>query len=236
VRLLVTRPSGDAEALADQLEAMGHQVLAEPMLRIRPIPGASVDLDGVAGLLLTSANGARMLAAITERRDLPVYAVGAQTAAAARDAEFLSVESAEGDAAALVELVHARHRPGDGTLLHAAGAERAGDLAGALAARGYDIRTKILYESVPAATLSEPTRMALAAGLIDGVLLFSPRSAETFAALLHRAGLAMAARRIVAYCLSPAVAKGLGAAVFHAVHIAPSPNRPALLALLPEAG
>ncbi|MCG8401015.1 MAG: uroporphyrinogen-III synthase, partial [Firmicutes bacterium] len=36
MRLLVTRPEPDAEALAERLRALGHEVLVAPMLPVVP--------------------------------------------------------------------------------------------------------------------------------------------------------------------------------------------------------
>ena len=43
-------------------------------------------LDGVQAILATSANGVRALARRTPRRDLPLFAVGPQTAARGAEA------------------------------------------------------------------------------------------------------------------------------------------------------
>ena len=50
-----------AQALAQRLEALGHEVLAEPLLTIEPLPVA-LELDGVEAIALTSANAAPALA------------------------------------------------------------------------------------------------------------------------------------------------------------------------------
>ena len=51
MRLLITRPVADAQALAAQLEARGHSVLCAGN-RNRDEPDAVPDLAGVKGLLL----------------------------------------------------------------------------------------------------------------------------------------------------------------------------------------
>src|SRR5690606_6100249 len=104
MRLLLTRPRTDGERSAALLARLGHEVELEPLLTIgyRPKP---LDLEGVQALLVTSLNGLRAFLASSERRDLPVLAVGPASAEAARAAGFPSVRSAEGDAAALAELV-----------------------------------------------------------------------------------------------------------------------------------
>ena len=62
MRLLVTRPLDDAQALADRLEAGGHEALVEPLLTIAPDLAAPLPLDGARALLFTSANGVRAFA------------------------------------------------------------------------------------------------------------------------------------------------------------------------------
>ena len=65
----------------------------------------------------------------TSARDIPIFAVGPQTADAAARAGFLRVRSADGDAAALADAVPHWADPAAGALLHAAGAEGSGWLA-----------------------------------------------------------------------------------------------------------
>ena len=100
VRVLITRPREDAEALAEALAVRGVEALVEPLLEIVPLNPGDFDLAGVQAALLTSANGARALAAATGLRDVPVLAVGEATAAAARAAGFAEVAVAGGDVAA----------------------------------------------------------------------------------------------------------------------------------------
>src|SRR5690606_24915182 len=111
VRLLLTRPEEDARPLGERLRAAGHEVLIEPLLKIRYRDAPTLELDGVQALLLTSANGVRALARHSHRRDLPVLAVGDATACAARAAGFSDVRSADGDVHDLEALVVAQLSP-----------------------------------------------------------------------------------------------------------------------------
>ena len=63
MQALITRPVEDTGPLAALLAARGVVAVSEPLLAIRPIPGAVPDLDGVQALFFTSANGARAFAA-----------------------------------------------------------------------------------------------------------------------------------------------------------------------------
>ena len=55
MRLLVTRPAADAQALAAELEARGHSVICAPVIEIVIKPEAAPDLTNVKGLAFTSA-------------------------------------------------------------------------------------------------------------------------------------------------------------------------------------
>jgi uroporphyrinogen-III synthase len=231
MKLLVTRPALDAGPLADLLAAAGHTVLLEPLLTIRFRDAAALALDDATGLLFTSANGVRAFAALSDRRDIPVFAVGDRTAAVAREQGFAQVGSADGDVAALAALVIAKRRPADGPLLHVAGSEVAGDLAERLEAAGFTVRRAVLYDAEPVTELSPETRAALAAGTLDGVLLFSPRTARQFAALMRQSGLR--ADGLVAWCLSPAVADALDDLPRADTRVAAEPTQAALLSLIP---
>ncbi|MBI1237863.1 MAG: uroporphyrinogen-III synthase [Alphaproteobacteria bacterium] len=233
MRLLNTRPEADGAALDTQLRALGHTAIAAPLLTIVFKDGPPLSLEGVQALLLTSANGARALARRTDRRDLPVLAVGEQTAAAARGAGFSDVHSAGGDVAALAQLVRARLDPGGGPLVHVAAEIVAGDLAAALTAHGFSVRRETLYRAVAAEQLPANALAALREKSVEGALFFSPRTAAHFAALVDRAGVAAASQDITAFALSDAVADALRPLRFRAVAIAARPDLASLLALLP---
>jgi uroporphyrinogen-III synthase len=233
MRLLVTRPRDDAESFAQVLRACGHQAVVAPLMEVHFASGPPLPLDGVQALIVTSANGVRGAAAHTTRRDLTLYAVGPQTCEAARQAGFTSVINADGDSTALVETVAGNADPAKGGLLHAAGAETAGRLRQALLARGFRVETSILYEALPVAALPANAAESLQNKTLDGVLLFSPRSAKIFASLVGTAGLAAECARLIAFCISAATAEALAPLTFARVAIAGTPNQDAILDLIP---
>ncbi|MEA2756225.1 MAG: hypothetical protein QOJ54_2514 [Aliidongia sp.] len=232
MKLLVTRPAADSAALAALLEAQGHEVLIDPMLEIRPNAAEPPSLDGVNGVLFTSANGVRAFAALCERRDVAVYVVGDRTAEAARIAGFSQIESADGDVEALAVLAAARCKPEDGALLHVSGTVQAGNLAETLGAQGFTVRHVALYDAISTTELAPPTRTAIENGTLDGVLLFSPRTARHFAELIAAAGLGERARRLQAWCLSRAVADALAPLRLVGIHIAAEPTQASLLRII----
>jgi uroporphyrinogen-III synthase len=233
MRLLITRPLEDAVAIAEVLRARGHVPIIAPLMEVRYRDGPAIGLDGVQAVLVTSANGVRALARGTPRRDVPIYAVGPQTAESARSAGFKTVHSAEGDAAMLVEFVAARADPTKGVLLHAAGSETAGRMRQALQAKGFTVETIVLYDAALAAALPENARTTLQERTLNGVLLFSPRSAKIFVTLVTEAKLAAACEKLEAYCISAATAAELTPLSFARVAVAGVPNQDAILELIP---
>jgi uroporphyrinogen-III synthase len=165
---------------------------------------------------------------------LPAFSVGAASARAAAEAGFTRVESAGGDVDDLGALVTRCLNPAAGALLHVAGSRRAGDLAGALGARGFEVRRAVLYEAVTVTALPSDAAAALAERRLDAVLLFSPRTAATFARLISTAGLAPACRDLTAFCLSQAVAAKLTEMDWRRIAVARRPEQEHLLALLRE--
>ena len=232
-RLLLTRPRQDSRALAKRLEGHDIDALIEPMMTIRIDRAARLDLAGVQAILLTSANGARALAALPAdpaARRLPVLAVGVATAAEARRAGFGDVTSADGDVADLAALATARLRPDAGRLVHVTGRVSAGDLARGLCAAGFEAVRAPLYDAVAARALSPAACRALEAQTLAGVVLSSPRTADLFVKLAREAGHAPKLRAIIAFCLSDAVATSATALSWRAVSVADAPRQEALVA------
>jgi uroporphyrinogen-III synthase len=236
MRVLVTRPKEDAERVVELLRARNHGPIVSPLMEIRFLGGSEIALDGVQAILATSANGVRALARRTARRELPVFAVGPQTASAARAAGFSAVKDAQGDALALANAVREWARPGAGVLVHATGRERTGDLAWRLSELGYDVRTDILYEAVPADSLSQQAYKALSSGMLDAVMLFSPHSARIFRQSAARAHLEEACRNVIGCFISPAAALAVAPLIFRELRIADRPNLDAMISLLDQPG
>jgi uroporphyrinogen-III synthase len=202
-------------------------VAIEPLLTIEPQP-VTLDLAGVQAMALTSANAAPALARAAH---LPVFAVGAASAAAARAAGCMQVESAGGDAASLARLIVASCRPERGAILHLCGTEVRAGLAEALREAGLCLLRRPVYRARAAQALSPPTCAALRQGL-DAVLLFSPRTAHIFVELVTRHGLERYLEGSDACCLSATVAEPCRGLAWRCVRIAARPDQGALVELL----
>jgi uroporphyrinogen-III synthase len=229
--VLVTRPAPDGEIFARRIEARGHRAVVEPLLDIHFIEDAGFSLDGIDALAFTSANGVRALMHAcpdAPARVVPAFCVGKATATAARDAGFASIVAAGGDVAGLAATII---KAAPGTVLHVAGRERAGDLAGLLAEGGVRARRSVLYGADVHARFSPATAKALPAGEIDDVAILSPRTARQFVTLIRQAGLeqAVAGMRLLALSTRVVEAADLN---FAAKLVARVPEQDALLDLI----
>lgn len=221
----VTRTQPGAAATAKRLEAMGFAPIIAPLLELKPIPEVAIELEGVSAIAFTSANGVKAFAERCSERSLRVFAVGEATAQAAREWRFRTVLSTDGDVNALAAAVATRKRELPGAVLHPGAAELAGDLKGALAKHGIEVRSVALYKSVRAPI---PRTLLEALPKLHGVLLHSPKAARALAGFLKK----HPAPQLKAWCLSKAVARPLAKAQIALLAASPSPTEEALLSLV----
>jgi len=221
MHLLVTRPHPDANELIDQLQASGHQVSYFPLLEIKFHSNVKLPEKLPQAVLITSANGARGLGRhmqMSELTSVPAITVGPASAKAAQDAGFENIaQTGRGDVIGLIEHVRQHLRPENGPLLYASGTKTTGDLVGELQKNGFCVDRAVLYEAEPATQLPEDIcQMVNSQGQdkLDGVLLFSPRTAKIWLSLTKGCISSDVLAKIKYYCLSENVAKiidqGLG--------------------------
>jgi uroporphyrinogen-III synthase len=233
MRVLVTRPEDDARETASRLAALGHEAIIAPLISIRFLEGAPLDLSGVQAFAATSANGVRALARRTQGRSLPVFSVGRQTAETARASGFSHVVNADGDALALARCIANALKPERGAVLHATGAEAAGAFAKDLRQSGFMVQTEILYETPAVGALPPDAAEALRARKkLGAVLFYSGRTAQVFCDRVRDAGLEKKCEGVIAVAISNAAAEPLSRLNFKEIRVAAAPNQDALLGCL----
>lgn len=207
--LLLSRPQDSAERFAREMRALGWAgpVMVAPLQRIVLHPLARQDVAGARGLIFTSQHGVAAWQAAGLECDLPVCCVGPRSAEAARAAGFGDVRQAPGgDAASLLAMISADPPPAP--MLHLRGAHVAMPLAQKLAARGIEARELVVYRQ-EAMALQQHARALLSRPGDVVAPLFSPRSAQLFAAALGALPRRVARLHIVAIsqaCLQGAIA------------------------------
>ncbi len=232
MKVIVTRPFPDVERFAAELARVGADPVMSPAMAILRRDSA-VDLEGVGALALTSANGVRAFAAVSDVRTLPVFAVGPATAEAAREAGFAGVSAAAGDVESLAELI-SQSKPAS-IVLHLAGSERAGDLVEALVRKGVKARRAVIYDAVEIEDLAPGAKAILAdPDEKPAVVFFSPRSARLFLAQAKRAALLDRLKDCLALCLSDEIAAAIRAEKWSAIRVATGRDGEAMLRLVTE--
>lgn len=234
MKILITRPEPDASRLANHLQKSGFETFVEPLMVVDDLveTGTALSFEGVQAIAFTSANGVRALAKVSKERQIPVFAVGAATAASAKEEGFAFVHAAGGDVDHLASQIGTTLDPEEGRIVHIAGKVVAGDLQGMLASFGFEVERHVLYGTKKKEAFSSELISELAAGKIAGITLYSPRTARIFAALVRKAGLETACSALTCYALSENVAGALGDLTFVAVPIAEAPTEEALLELI----
>ncbi len=235
MRLLVTRPQPDADAQAEKLKALGHDVSVAPLLEVEFLNFAALPLTGAQGLIATSRNSLRALEASSQLEatlNLPLFTVGAATAKLAGDLGFGNIHRGPGTAEEMLPLVQSECTPDAGALIHLAGERMAFDLKSALEKVGFEVVQPILYRINMAESFAEAARKVHMDGALEGVILMSPATAHTYMAMVAEPEIQAIARKLTFFCLSRNVAEPLKELEDARVLIAASPREDDLLALI----
>lgn len=166
MRILLTRPAGRNEKLAERLREDGHHVTCAPLIELEPLSDEPVDLDGYDWVLVTSVMGARELRRRGRGRPKRFAAIGPATAEALGGADLVPrLSTQEG-------LLNELPKPAGRVLF-----------AGAEAAR------RLLVDELGAdfVALYRTRQLALELPQADLVVLTSPSAARAYAALHGRA-------------------------------------------------
>ncbi len=226
--VLITRPEPGASQTAARVAACGLLPIVAPVLTIA--------IQGIhpphrwSATVLTSRNAVQ--ACPPTMHTHPVFAVGTATATEATNAGFTRVFNADGDAAALADLIASTLSPQEGTLVLPVAQGQGRDLAASLRQRGFRVLRRVAYRAAPVDTLPEAAASGLANQQVGVVMLFSGETSRHFVRLLRTAGLVDAVRNVEAVSISERAAVALRPLPWRCIRVAAKPNQDAMLALL----
>jgi uroporphyrinogen-III synthase len=95
VRILLTRPEGRNEELAERLRALGHEVVCEPLIEVEPLGDEPIELSGYDWLIVTSAVGAKEVRRRARGQAGRRAAIGRATAEALGGADLVPRDSTQ---------------------------------------------------------------------------------------------------------------------------------------------
>ncbi|MFU0505085.1 uroporphyrinogen-III synthase [Pseudaminobacter sp. NGMCC 1.201702] len=233
-RVLVTRPEPGASKTARRLEEAGFSPVILPLSRTVPLPVGIFPTGQIDAVAATSVNALRhapadLIASLACHR---CFAVGAKTAAVAREMGFAAIVEGHGDAASLADMLLGE--PDIANVVYLAGRVRRDGFEDRLAGGGIKISVIETYDTRPVKYMPDELDAALDGGTIDAVLLYSAKAAEGFSNLLAdplRHSLFESARY---FCLSPRIAAALSGGSRSRIFTASKPTEDDLLARLIE--
>lgn len=234
MRVFVFRPRLDAERTARTIADHGFEPIVAPLFEVVRLPGEA-PAGAFDAIVVTSGNAVGPLAeGPAAWRDLPIFAVGARTAAKVREAGLEDARSADGDRNDLIELIK-RTLPAPAKLLMIAARDRKEDVPGRLEEAGYEVSLWTAYAAEPVSVLPEDTQAALRqARSGDAALHYSARGAKVFIALAQAAGVADEALELTHVVISAATAAPLIAAGASTVLVSEHPEEAGMLAALEQ--
>lgn len=235
MHLLVTRPQPDADKQSEKLTSLGHDISTAPLLEVEFLDPGPLPLTDAQALIVTSRNALRALAEGSELEaalQLPIFVVGSATANSARELGFDDIHPGPGTAEELLPLILSECQNENGPLVHLAGERMAFDLKSALEGKGFEVAQPIIYRINMADSFAETARKAVASNKLDGVILMSPATTQTFLAMVEAPELMAIARKLIYFCLSHKVAEPLKGLEDAQILIAGRPTEDDLLALI----
>ncbi len=182
--IVVTRPGGQAAALAAAIEAAGGRVLRFPLIEIEPATSKVLEsivdeLDSYDLAIFISRNAvAQGLARVRERRSWPagvaVAAIGGGTRRALEEDGIKNVFSPDGppDSEALLSSPELAEVAGRRVVIFRGEGGRE-TLAAGLRTRGADVTYAECYRRAKPALDPGPLRDSLASGVVDAVVVSS---------------------------------------------------------------
>ncbi|MFA6964588.1 uroporphyrinogen-III synthase [Bosea sp. (in: a-proteobacteria)] len=233
MRIFVFRPPPEAQRTAAAIRARGHEAIVAPLFAVARLPAPAPE-GPFSAIVLTSGNAVPALADLpTACRDLPVFTVGARTAAKVREAGFPDARSADGNRDDLIGLIRTNLAV-PARLLLIVGRDRHEDVEGRLTEAGFEVALWEAYEAQALSVFPPEAQEALRQGGVDGALHYSARGVRTCLALARDAGLTEALLDVTHVALSADVAAPLISAGASTVLVAEYPEEAALLAALDQ--
>lgn len=233
-RVLVARPQPGADATARRLEQLGFVPLVLPLTEIRSLAVVSWPAaEGIDAVAVTSTNALRHAPAdlIAAAADRPCFAVGAETADAARREGFSNVVAGNGDAAGLARTILGALGPG-GQILYLCGRVRLSAFEDLLRDGGTIVDVVETYDAPDVTYSPDAILSGLGSVPVDAALLHSAKAAARLAGLTVRPKLRPLFSGTAFFCLSERIGTALSGIAEERIFWPETPDEAALLALL----
>ena len=231
--LLLTRPLHDSLALQSLLQSEGIHALIAPVLAIHSHSHAvkqlaAVPANKVQAVVATSRHAFTLLQAPPDYLDKKLYVVGETTAAAAI-AQGWQEPTHIAHSSRTLQPVLKSLSPEDGHILYLRGEMVTTDLSHQLS--DFTWHNIIAYQAGAQTSLSPTIVSALQENQVDGVILYSNRSAQLFEQAF-RNHIFVTPEPIQPFCLSESIADSLTLSCWKDAIFPEQPSQHAMLSLI----
>ncbi|MEK9761015.1 MAG: uroporphyrinogen-III synthase [Candidatus Puniceispirillum sp.] len=232
---LIIRPQPDADRDVACLARYAVPAVAIPVMQTLTMPVTWPDPGRFQGIVLTSRHAVDQLHAAPDAaawRDLPVFAVGHATAAAAAAAGFAHIITGPGNGAGLVPVMAAYFgstpAPDQPLLVWPGAVDIGFDMVAALAPYGIRLDPVVVYQMAPRPDVSDAIRAELATVQDGALVAMSARSVNLWRDAMDAAGRGPDRISLIAGSDTIAAAAGDG---WREIFVARHPRRSRLLAI-----
>ena len=234
-KTLIIRPQPDADRDVAGLARYAVPAVAIPVMQAITMPVTWPDAGRFQGIVLTSRHAVDRLQAAPDAaawRDLPVFAVGHATAAAAAAAGFGPIITGPGNGAGLVPVIAAyfgsTSAPDQPRLVWPGAVDIGFDMVAALAPYGIRLDPVVVYQMAPRPDVSDTIRAELATVQDGALVAMSARSVSLWRDAMDAAGRGPDRISLIAGSDAIAAAAGDG---WRETFVARYPRRSRLLAI-----
>lgn len=215
--ILNTRPLPYHAGFQNALGNANINVVSCPVLTVKDVPWPKQALNEVDAIIVTSQMALEILSRDVTARHFTVYAVGPDTAAAARQAGFADVVDGGGTAA---ELLHVLDAASFRAALYLSAQKVSCDLA---LDRPDRIKRRVVYDMVPTSALPKAAVDGITSAPYFTVPFYSPRSLQVFETLIQSQGLANNLSNATVVVIHPRLLDAM-TLPWERTHIAIAPN------------
>ena len=227
------RPEPDASRDVDWLQRYNVPAIAVPVMHAEQQPFNVPDAALFQAIIFTSRHAVAALTDVFRHvslRSLPVYAVGRNTALAARHAGFEQVTSGPGDGKGLLTLMTANLRQDAGKILWPRASKISFDIASHLIRFGFSVQQIPVYTMTPTASYAANLSVRLDACSSAAVVAMSARSMALFSEALDNQEFTDQRKIITVIAGSAPIAAAAGPG-WAEIIVAKAPRRSRILAI-----
>ena len=231
--IIIIRPEPDASRDVEWLQRYKVPAMAVPVMYAKQQPFNLPDVSLFQAIIFTSRHAVAALADVFKHlslRSLPVYAVGRNTALAARHAGFDQVTSGPGDGKGLMRLMTADLRQDAGKILWPSASIVSFDIASQLNEFGFSVQQIPVYKMMPTASCAADLSARLATCSSAAVVAMSARSMALFPEVLNKEEFADQRKIITVIAGSEPIAAAAGLE-WADIIVAKAPRRSRILAI-----